>query len=71
MKEIDKIIAMAQERQNRHMKFGRNPPPAVTLIMDACKQMIHKNFAAAYECMQCALDELSEETDNEHKNRMY
>ncbi len=65
MIELEKILARAQERQNRHMKFGEDGPPLVAqLITDACRQMIHKNYAAAYECMQCALDELSEGGEN-------
>lgn len=62
-KEISKILSMAQERQDRHCKFGiadTGVPLAVTLIQDAGRQMIHKNYAAAYACMECALDELSE-----------
>lgn len=59
---IGKIIAMAQERQDRHYKFGEDEegvPLAITLVQDAGKQMLHKNYAAAYECMECALDEQS------------
>ena len=66
MSEVEKILARAQERQKRHMKFGDKEPPLLgVLIIDACRQLIYKNYVAAYECMQCALDEVSNQEERQ------
>ena len=66
-KQIDKITAVAQERQNRYIKFGdgeKGVPLAISLIQDAKRSLvIDKNPAAALSAMGAATDVLANITE--------
>lgn len=61
--QIGKIIARAQERQNRQYKFGEDElgvPLAITLVQDAKRSLvIDKNPAAALSALGAATDVLA------------
>ena len=65
--QIDKITAVAQEKQNRYIKFGEPEsgiPLAISLIQDAKRSLvIDKNPAAALSAMGLATDVLANITE--------